>query len=1499
MGEIRVLIVEDEQIVAKNIVIILEKLGYHNVDIASSGEEAIHLFEQTVRKDCPTIVLMDIMLKSELDGIETAKTLITIYNVALIFLTAYSNDSIINRAKQVGAMGYLLKPFQEDELRITMEMAVYKQRMENRERENMKLLSATLDSIGEGVIATDKKGRIVFMNSFAESITEWSSSLGIGKKFEEVFNFADTSKFNSDEQLELLRLNNRQNLPSTIWIKSKSGKRIPIEGSASFLKDNPLGEYHEIFAFRDITDRIEIQNALIKSERYKSSLLNAIPDMILYLDNKGTYIDYRAGHGIEPLAPPEEFIGKNIKDFLPKKVAMQTLEAIHQSISDRKTITFEFELQQANGLFYHEARVAYSTENSVVVIVRDITEKIKTLHELYIKDRAIEESLTGIMISDATQLNNPIIYVNTAAQTITGYSDEEILGRNCKFLQNDDKNQPGIKELYDAIVEGKHVKTILRNYKKDGTMFWNELAVSPVKDDKGNITHFIGMQNDVTNRIVAKQNLQESEERFRTIIYDLPIPIFIHKETIIYANNAGLKFIGAENESQLLGLSPIEFLLPESVDLVKNRISMMLQEGKILQPALIKIKNLNKEVKDVEISSVIIVLNNERVILTFTNDVTEKRLTEEALIESELKLRTIMQSLNEGIVLTDTEGNIEFVNNRISEIFGLNSDDLIGKNSSILVLNEGENNNEYLARLERRLKGISEQYLVKIKTPYNQEKWLEINAAPFRNVDGIIIGTVGTISEITERIAANLHIEKSSQKYKNLVENAPVGIVRWIIDEHKYEFANKEFEKQIGLTIDEFSKLSIEEASSIFHPDDRERQITEATKWIQSGAKDVLKTQYRNIGKKNEIIWTEVYCFAEHNLITGLPETITQISVDITDLKRAEAALAQAQREDFRRTVKNLQNLIIKMYRREDGEYVYSLREGKLAGDFTTELIQGETPSKLFGIEYQTKVLPHLHKVFAGESVSFESEIPGNKYYFFTLEPLFENGKVTEIVGSAVDITLQKEAEKKLKESENKFRFLANSLPLGVSQSSRFPGKEIHIDYVNAEFIKQSGFTQEEWQYEMLKENPNFIHPDDLKHVLEKFDSIKLEGEFTNFDIDYRFKRKNGQYIWLENHITKFVRPDGVVVTIQAAVDISKRKKSEQILHHLASFPEQNPQPIFELSQGGEITYCNAEAKKFFPDVKSQQLNSPIFAGLFEQMDELIKQPNNPLQREIYINNHVFDERVFFVPDTSTIRIFLYDITQRKQSEEELQKTLAKERELNAMKTQFITTISHEFRTPLTGIQISADLLAAYASKLDFGQRIGEIDKIKSRIQDLTELMNDFLLQSSIQSFKDKFIPEKINLDEMVNRIHSELHGILNTKSQNLVITLPKNLPEIQGDKRMIKQIIINLLTNASKYSATNKNIMLTLRSEGDDFVIIQVTDSGIGIPDEEMKHLFSPFFRGSNVGLVTGTGLGLSIVRDMLEFHGGTIEAKSKVGVGTVFTVRLPLNPPPSQDTE
>src|SRR5215213_7303449 len=130
-------------------------------------------------------------------------------------------------------------------------------------------------------------------------------------------------------------------------------------------------------------------------------------------------------------------------------------------------------------------------------------------------DRAVAASSNGIVITDPNLPDNPIVYVNPAFERTTGYSMEEAIGRNCRFLQGEDRDQPALDELRAAIREGRGCRVVLRNYRKDGSLFWNELYVSPVHDEEGRLTNFVGVQNDVTERRRIEEVLRESEERFR------------------------------------------------------------------------------------------------------------------------------------------------------------------------------------------------------------------------------------------------------------------------------------------------------------------------------------------------------------------------------------------------------------------------------------------------------------------------------------------------------------------------------------------------------------------------------------------------------------------------------------------------------------------------------------------------------------------------------------------------------------------------------------------------------------------------------------------------------------------------------------------------------------------------------------------------------------------------------------------------------------------------
>jgi len=130
-------------------------------------------------------------------------------------------------------------------------------------------------------------------------------------------------------------------------------------------------------------------------------------------------------------------------------------------------------------------------------------------------DRAVAASSNGIVITDPRAPDDPIVYVNPAFERISGYTADEVVGHNCRFLQGEDRDQPALDDLRSALSEEREFRVVLRNYRKDGTPFWNELYISPVHDEQGRLTNFVGVQNDITERRRIEDVLRESEERFR------------------------------------------------------------------------------------------------------------------------------------------------------------------------------------------------------------------------------------------------------------------------------------------------------------------------------------------------------------------------------------------------------------------------------------------------------------------------------------------------------------------------------------------------------------------------------------------------------------------------------------------------------------------------------------------------------------------------------------------------------------------------------------------------------------------------------------------------------------------------------------------------------------------------------------------------------------------------------------------------------------------------
>lgn len=245
-------------------------------------------------------------------------------------------------------------------------------------------------------------------------------------------------------------------------------------------------------------------------------------------------------------------------------------------------------------------------------------------------------------------------------------------------------------------------------------------------------------------------------------------------------------------------------------------------------------------------------------------------------------------------------------------------------------------------------------------------------------------------------------------------------------------------------------------------------------------------------------------------------------------------------------------------------------------------------------------------------------------------------------------------------------------------------------------------------------------------------------------------------------------------------------------------------------------------------------------------------------------------------------------LNQEKEMRLEMEKTLEKERELINLKSRFISMASHEFRTPLTVILSASDNLKRYDEKMSKEEKVKRLDKIKAKVNHMTEMLDDILTVGKIESGTYSVNPEPLNLSQMIHSLTQEYQNSIG-KSHQFDINLPIEKILLKGDRKLLNNIFSNLLSNAIKYSSPGSCIHIHLQ-ETEQQAVCSIRDEGIGIPEENQKQLFEAFYRAENVENITGTGLGLFIMKKAVDLHNGKIEFESKPGVGSTFTVTLPL---------
>lgn len=516
MSNSRILIVEDEGIIAKDIQSTLTRSGYSVVGIASSGEEAI----KKAMEIHPDIVLMDIVLEGAMDGVEAAEYIRDHFDIPVVYLTAYSDDTTLQRAKITEPFGYILKPFQEKELYTTIEMAIYKHTMQGKLKESEQWLATTLKSIGDAVIAVDTGKLITFMNPVAEALTGWKQEEAIGKPLKDVFKIINekTGKQADDPVAKVLREGVIVGPANHTVLIAKDGTKRPVDDSGAPIRDDKGKIIGVVLVFRDITERkIAVEQLRASEERHRSVVDNINVGIalisrnmeILTLNNqiKKWYPDIDISQ--KPVC--YKFFNKPAQSDLctdcPVCITLNDGE-VHELVLDRIVDNKMRNYRVISSpLKDKKGKIIAAIE-----MIEDITEQKKAQEALQrseINYRELVQNANSIILRMDSQ--GDVTFFNEFAQQFFGYTEDEILGRNVVGTIVPEKESTG-RDLAAMIRDiglnpEKHANNENENMRKDGVRIWVAWTNKAILDKDGNIVEILCVGNDVTKRKLLERQL--------------------------------------------------------------------------------------------------------------------------------------------------------------------------------------------------------------------------------------------------------------------------------------------------------------------------------------------------------------------------------------------------------------------------------------------------------------------------------------------------------------------------------------------------------------------------------------------------------------------------------------------------------------------------------------------------------------------------------------------------------------------------------------------------------------------------------------------------------------------------------------------------------------------------------------------------------------------------------------------------------------------------------
>ncbi len=787
--------------------------------------------------------------------------------------------------------------------------------------------------------------------------------------------------------------------------------------------------------------------------------------------------------------------------------------------------------------------------------------------------------------------------------------------------------------------------------------------------------------------------------------------------------------------------------------------------------------------------------------------------------------------------------------------------------------------------------------------------------------------------ELQRRQQLQTTLRQSEARYRSIFAALHEGVL--VIDgQGKIQMSNTSAAHQLGLSVPELMRCNlfdrrwqwINETGVPLPMVDHPAQITAKT---GIPCLEVILGLQR---PENRPLWFSINAqplFCEGEM---LPREVVVSLSDITDRKQVEVERhhlqqreqgARVQAEQAQGQVSQILESVTDGFVALDRQwhFTYVNREAAKTIGRSSKSLLGQVLWQAFP-DFATTDLAKLYRQVmqsgkATESVEYYA--PCDRWYSIRIYPsvhglsiYFRN--MTEVFQHVYERT---QVEADLRETEERFRQLAENIPQVFWMYDIEANQPIYISNACEEVlgIEPGPALRQSWETWLTHINAH--DRDDVRKAAKR--PFGGRAGVTKF----RFTRPDGATRWLlarafpvRDSIGKVYRIAGIIE------DITDRQQKENWLTLLESvIVNANDAVLITEAEpvelpGPHIVYVNDAFTRMMgysredvigktprilqgPQTDIATLNS-VRAALKRWEAVMVELVNYHKDgSEVWIELSLF-------PVTDTLGNYNYwvgiqrDVTNRKQAEVEMQKALLKERELSELKSRFVSTTSHEFRTPLSTILSSVDLLEFYAENRNFERYLEHTQRIQNAALNMNSLLNDILVIERAEANRAQLDPVDIDLrafcadlvEEM--RLNDQGYHELVFQVQRSDGVLDQNAPiPAHMDEKLLRQIFSNLLSNALKYSAPGSQVTFRLHCATDQ-IVIDVADQGIGVPIVDQARLFEPFHRATNVGAISGTGLGLAIVKQSVEVHQGIVRLHSDVDRGTTVSVTLPRSAPP-----